>query len=232
MIARRRLTCSWARAVMASLALFGCVDDAGSGPQGGQIGGVYTEGGRCEDQKQPIGEADVSPLGFSASEVLASIAGERTAPLTWANGGSTTVTVLVGAPTAVRFVESTRVEDSDPSGVEPAFAVDCSDHLEIDVPLSFATADGAFAESLQVTLRATEAGTARFHHEFDLAALEGSYEVTEVDPSAYKEVSVYLRGTIGESAVTGEIDGTAESHPSGSGPDATVSATLFEVATF
>lgn len=232
MIVRRGLTCSWVRAVMASLVLIGCVDDAGSGPQSGQIGGVYGEGGICDDQKEPVGVTDVTPLGFSASDVISSISGERTAPLTWAKGGSTTATVLVGTPTAARFVESTRKEGSPSGGPEPGFAVECSDRLEIDVPLSFSTADGAFAETLEVTLRAERVDAASFYHELDLSALEGSYQVTEVDPSAYKQVRVYLSGTIDSSAVTGEISGTAESYPSGSGPDATVSASLFEVAAF
>lgn len=223
---------SWASAVLGSVVLFGCVEEDGdSGPMNGQIGGVHG-GETCQEEEEPIGLDDASPLGFSAAEVIAAVSGERTAQLTWAKGGSTTATLSVGAPVAARFVESTVATGTPPNGQEPAIAVVCSDYLEIDVPLSFSTEDGAFAETFSLTLRATQADTAAFYHSIDLSALEGSYQVTEVDPAEFNKLWVYLSGTISGSAVSGEITGMAESFPSGSGPDATVSATRFDVAEF
>ncbi|WP_437872753.1 hypothetical protein [Sorangium sp. So ce363] len=111
--------------------------------------------------KEDIGADDVSPLGFSARAALTAISGERSVPLTWAKGGSTTATVSVGELVAARFVRST-VAKGDSSGAEPALAVDCSDHLQIDVPLAFSTEDGAFDESFAGSVSGQPFGVAQF----------------------------------------------------------------------
>ncbi|MGK3994281.1 hypothetical protein [Sorangium sp. So ce1024] len=223
---------SFAFLAVTGAGLFGCIDAAGGGPQGGQIGGVHGSEGGCDEVAEDIGADVASPLGFSANDVIAALSGERSAPLTWAKGGSTTATVALGELVSARFVRSTLGEGSGPGGAEPALALECSDYLKIEVPLAFSTEDGAFDETFTVALRATQVDAASFYHRLDLDALEGSYEVTEVDPAEFREVTVYLSGTLSSSAVTGRISGTAESHPSGSGPDATVSARLFDVAEF
>ncbi|WP_437900468.1 hypothetical protein [Sorangium sp. So ce124] len=229
---RERRWLSWVVAVATSVGLFGCVDGAGGAPQGGQIGGVHGAEGGCDEEKEDIGADDVSPLGFSARAALTEISGERSAPLTWAKGGSTTATVSVGELIAARFVRSTVAEGGDSSGAEPALALDCSDHLQIDVPLAFSTEDGAFDESFAVTLRVPRVDAASFFYKIDLSALQGSYEVTEVDPAEFKAVTVYLSGALSSGAVSGAISGIAESHPTGSGPDGSVSARQFGVAQF
>lgn len=229
---RERRWLSLAFLAVTGAGLSGCIDGAGGAPQGGQIGGVHGSEGGCDDEAEDIGAGVASPLGFSAEDVIAALSGERSAPLAWAKGGSTTATVALGEPVSARFVRSKPGEWSGPGGAEPALAVDCSDHLQIDVPLAFSTEDGAFDETFTVTLRAAQVDAASFYHKVDLDALEGSYEVTEVDPAEFREVIVYLSGTLSSSAVTGRINGVAESHPSGSGPDATVSARPFDVAEF
>ncbi|WP_437615701.1 hypothetical protein WMF20_19265 [Sorangium sp. So ce834] len=226
---RRWLSLAFAAA--ASVGLFGCIDSAGGAPQGGQIGGVQNAEDGCDEEKEDIGADDVSPLGFSAREALSALSGERSAPLAWAKGGSTTATVAAGELVAARFVRST-VAASEPGGAEPALAVDCADHLQLDVALAFSTEDGAFDESFAVTLRVPQVGAGRFFHRIDLDALQGSYEVTEVDPTEFREVVVYLSGELTGSAVSGTIHGIAESHPIGTGPDAVVSAQPFSVADF
>ncbi|WP_437492236.1 hypothetical protein WME75_17455 [Sorangium sp. So ce1014] len=221
---------SLAFAAATGVGLLGCVDGAGGGPKGGQIGGVH-EGGGCEEKAgEDIGADDVSPLGFSAREALSAVSGERSVPLTWATGGSTTATLSVGELVAARFAGPT--DGSGSSGAEPGNDIGCSDHLQIDVPMAFSTEDGAFDDSFEVTLRATQVGAATFTHAIDLAALQGSYEVTEVDPAEFREVFVWLIGMLSSSAVEGSIGGLAESYPIGSGPDAAVAGHSFRVAEF
>ncbi|AUX41652.1 hypothetical protein SOCE26_030740 [Sorangium cellulosum] len=221
---------SWVIAAAMCAALSGCGEGASAG---GQIGGVTENAGDgCDHEKEDIGLDEASPLGFSANDALATVAGERSAELVWAKGGTTTATFSVGAPTAARFVRSTEGTGSGLGLAELAPAEGCADHLEIDVPLGFLTGDGAFAELLPATLRASQAGAATFHHDLDLDALEGTYEVTEVDPSEFRKVYVYLSGTLSADAVIGGVSGIAESHPSGSGPEASVSALPFNIAEF
>ncbi|WP_437931483.1 hypothetical protein WMF37_20235 [Sorangium sp. So ce291] len=228
---------SWVLAAVTGVGLLGCVDGEGGPPQGGQIGGVHGSEGGCDEEAEDIGADVVSPLGFSANEVIAALSGERSAPLTWAKGGSTTAAVSLGELVSARFVRSQVAEGGGPEGsgpgvAEPALAVNCADHLQIDVPLAFATEDGAFDESFSITLRAPQVDAGSYHHKIDLEALQGSYEVTEVDPAEFKEVIVYLRGTLSSSAVDGTISGVAESYPTESGPEGSVSATPFNVAEF
>ncbi|AGP36644.1 hypothetical protein SCE1572_20380 [Sorangium cellulosum So0157-2] len=146
--------------------------------------------------------------------------------------------VAAGELVAARFVRSTvatvaTVAKSGPGGAEStAIAADCADHLQLDVPLAFSTEDGAFDESFAVTLRVPQVGAGRFFHRIDLDALQGSYEVTEVDPTEFREIFVYLSGELTGSAVSGTISGIAESHPIGTGPDSSVSGQPFSVADF
>ncbi|XXY23091.1 hypothetical protein WME88_26100 [Sorangium sp. So ce216] len=226
---------SWVLAAVAGVGLLGCVDGEGGPPQGGQIGGVHGAEGGCDEEAEDIGADVVSPLGFSANDVIAALSGERSAPLTWAKGGSTTAAVSLGELVSARFVRSQPAKGGGPEGsgpgiAEPALAVDCADHLQIDAPLAFATEDGAFDESFSMTLRATQVDAGSFYHTIDLEALQGSYEVTEVDPAEFKEVTVHLSGTLSSSAVDGTISGMAESYPVGSGPEGSVSGTPFNVA--
>ncbi|WP_437840378.1 hypothetical protein [Sorangium sp. So ce1153] len=228
---------SWVLAAVTGVGLLGCVDGEGGPPQGGQIGGVHGAEGGCDEEAEDIGADVVSPLGFSANEVISALSGERSAPLTWAKGGSTTATVSLGALVSARFVRSQPSEGGGPEGsgpgiAEPALGVDCADHLQIDVPLAFATEDGAFDESFAVTLRARQVDAGTYYHNIDLEALQGSYEVTEVDPAEFRKVTVSLSGTLSSSAAHGTISGMAESHPVGSGPEGSVSGTPFNVADF
>ncbi|WP_437626938.1 hypothetical protein [Sorangium sp. So ce1151] len=223
---------SWVLAAVTGVGLFGCVDGQGGPPQSGQIGGVHGSEGGCDEEAEDIGADVVSPLGFSANEVIAALSGERSAPLTWAKGGSTTAAVSLGELVSARFVRSQPAKEGWPEGSGPALLVDCADHLQIDAPLAFATEDGAFDESFTVTLRATQVDDARYYHDIDLDALQGSYEVTEVDPAEFREVLVYLSGTLSSSAAHGTIKGNAETHPIGSGPDGVVGLEFFNVAEF
>ncbi|WP_437759849.1 hypothetical protein [Sorangium sp. So ce1389] len=228
---------SWVLAAVTGVGLLGCVDGEGGPPQAGQIGGVHGAEGGCDEEAEDIGADVVSPLGFSANEVLSALSGERSAPLTWAKGGSTTATVSLGALVSARFVRSQPAEGGGPEGsgpgiAEPALGVDCADHLQIDVPLAFATEDGAFDESFSITLRAKQVDAGTYYHKIDLEALQGSYEVTEVDPAEFKAVTVNLSGTLSSSAVDGTISGMAENYPIGSGPEGSASAQPFSVAEF
>ncbi|WP_433936533.1 hypothetical protein AB3662_17815 [Sorangium cellulosum] len=220
---------SWAVAAAMSAGLFGCGE---GNPQGGQIGGVHAGEGACHEEAEAIAVDAETALGFSAQDVVTALSGERSAPLTWAKGGSTTATLSLGEIVSASFVRSTTPPSSGSGGAEMALAVDCADHLQIEVPLAFSTEDGAFDETFTVKLRALQVSSASFTHRFDLDALQGTYEVTEVDPAEFREVIVYLNGNLSSTAVDGVISGVAETYPTSDGPDGSVSARMFNVADF
>ncbi|WP_437553481.1 hypothetical protein WME97_18550 [Sorangium sp. So ce367] len=204
-----------------SVGLSGCADGVGQGPpdnrpQGGQIGGAYRG---CDFEAEDIGADDVSPLGFSARDVASAVSGERSVPLLWREWREdqrTTATFSVGELVAARLVRSTEPDPGESSGSTDLYPSVCSDYVQVDVPLAFSTEDGAFDESLVVKLRARQPDVADFVHSFDLAALQGSYEVTKINPAEFREVSVHLYGKLSPGAIEGSIGGSGDGRPEGS----------------
>ncbi len=208
----------------ASLAAAGC-----ESPQsGGQIGG---EDARCVAvTTTPLGPDEASPFGYSPNELVAAIGGARTVPLAWAKGGSTELTLTVTpAIDGAAFVDY-EYEDAGGDGAQPE--IGCEDAVEVPASISFHTADGAFDETLSLTLSSRAADRAAFFHELDLDSLTGTYEVTEVDPADYESVSVFVTAEVDATTVTGTVSGQAASPCESGDPDGTCSADMFEVATF
>ncbi|CAN93521.1 MULTISPECIES: hypothetical protein [Sorangium] len=234
---RERRWLSWLVAAVMSAGLSGCADGVGQGPpdnrpQGGQIGGVYRG---CDWEAEDIDADDVSPLGFSARDVASAVSGERSVPLLWRGDKSTTATFSVGELVAARLVRSTEPDPGESSGSTELYPSACSDHVQVDVPLAFSTEDGVFDESLVVKLRAYQPDVADFVHWFDLAALQGSYEITEIDPAEFREVRVHLYGKLSPGAIEGSIGGRGDGYPIGGRPEGSVYSgytELFDVAEF
>ncbi|WP_437753853.1 hypothetical protein [Sorangium sp. So ce1389] len=227
---------------MLSAALLGGSDSAGSGTDGrsgaldGQIGGVD---GPCTARSEIIGVEDASRLGFSATDVISAISGARSAALTWAKGGSTTVTVSAGAPLTARFVHFTRSGGQHTAGgdgpPEDPVATSCPGGdplLEIDVLLSFSTEDGAFADSLPVTLRAGNREAVTYIHVIYPLQVQGSYRVTEVDPAEVDDVRLVLYGTIRRRTIAGKLQGLTPGSLNGTGEGPDTHGRRFDVAEF
>lgn len=99
--------------------------------------------GYCEERSYDVGLSEATELGFSASDVLALVAGPREATLTYADGSTTTVTVSAEHDGGhVYYVDSAAV------GAAP----DCEDHLELAVQVHLSTADGQFNETMVASL--------------------------------------------------------------------------------
>ena len=79
--------------------------------------------------------------------------------------------------------------------------------MAIPVTLSFATADGAFAEQWPVTLLAESTTRVTAYTQVDVADLEGSYSVTELDPSRFARVLAIVQLTFENGAWTGTLSG-------------------------
>ncbi|WP_437809849.1 hypothetical protein [Sorangium sp. So ce1078] len=230
---------------MLSAALFGGSDGAGSGTDGrsGALGGpIIGVEGPCTARSEIIGVEDASRLGFSANDVVSAISGARSATLTWAKGGSTTVTVSAGAPLTARFVHFTRAgvqhaagDDGPPNAPVDLMATSCpggAPLLEIDVPLSFSTEDGAFADSFPVTLRAARRDAVTYIHVIYPSQIRGSYRITEVDPAQLDDVRLVLFGTIRRSTITGKLQGLAPGNPNGTGEGPGTRGRRLDVAEF
>jgi len=195
---------------------------------GGQTGG---EGVGCLPvASTPLGLDDASPLGFTGADVVALVGGEHAGQLAWAKGGMTGVTVTFEyAGGQVHFVD--REWKDDGSGTAAEISTDCNDVIEVPGILSFATADGAFAESWPANVIAETKATATSGAKLDLEHLQGTYTVTEVDPASFDQVSASLAVSFEATGVHGSVDGMG-SKCDGGGSEGTCSGTAFEVATF
>jgi hypothetical protein len=166
----------------------------------------------CEDTRTEIAPDEATALGITANDVLAGLPAEETATFRYVDGGSTALTVAFTPGAQAYFVESVEVYP-ETDGPSPAIAVVCDDRIEIDGSLAFATADGAFAESLAATLTAT-ADALALREELDLDALVGSFAiepfVTAEDYDAVEAwISIRFVDGQSEGAVEGQASGTS-----------------------
>jgi len=136
----------------------------------------------CTVTEQAYATDEQTPLGTSAEEMVAEIAAQDDATMTYEGDGST----VAAAIELVRLVGDVRFFDQEPKdGVD---ADQCQDFIQVDAEVSFATDDGAFDEALTGQLHRGAADIEQWlsfsTYERDLAydELQGSYEVTELDP--------------------------------------------------
>jgi hypothetical protein len=179
----------------------------------------------------PIGLDEPTALGFTAADVLAIADGDHQTTLAWDKGGSTGLGVSVTADAAsARYVAREWQDDGSGSLAEPA--MDCVDVIEIDAALGFATEDGAFAESWATTLSASEPGLVYLGASVAPDAIAGSYQVTEVDPAQFDELTLFFDVSIDGGGATGSVAGQAVQGADNPDPDSSVSAMRFSVAAF
>lgn len=199
------------------------VDDTDPNTPGGQFGEEETSG--CEVVDEVVLSVDeVSDLGFSPQDVLDLAEGAHSAALSWADGGSATLSLTVtdGGTYTYRSYQYVSTD-----GME--MAMDCPADLVIDVTLAVSTDDGVLAESFDGTLVAVDGLLVSSW--VDLEGLSGTFDPEDYATETYDEVWADLSVSYEEAGVSGEIWGYGESS-SGSGPDDVVSMTRFEIASF
>lgn len=213
--------------------LLGCgSDDADEPPPpGGQTG---EEGIGCQPvERDMLAWSERSALGFSADELLNSLGSESTDRLTWSSGSGTPLTLGIERATSGSVEFQTREFVSDGSGAEPAAEIGsaCNDVVAIPVTLSFATADGAFAERWPLTLLAESSTRVSAYVQVDVDDLEGTFSVTQVDPSRFDRVLASVELTFADGAWTGTVSGQGIEAGS-SDPNSSSGASHFAIASF
>jgi hypothetical protein len=201
----------------------------GTGIAGGQTG---EEGGAaCKPvESTRLAWSERSPLGFSADELLGALGAEHSTRLTYDDGASTALTLTLERGTEGALEYQEREWMSDGSGAEIAVP-ECPPVVSVPVTLTFSTADVAFAEEWSFALLAENTARATASIRLDLDALRGNFTVTQVDVAEFDDVLAHLDLTLGRDGWSGMISGTA-TQTTGSGPDDTVSAQGFDIASF
>jgi hypothetical protein len=161
-------------------------------------------------QSQSLALDEMSPLEFTASDALASIAGNWERSLTWAKGGTTELTFAVTATgTTARWLDLEWVDEGvvgeDGVVAEGASPALCTDMLELPIAVQFDTVDGSFAESWTGFAFAQAATQAIHEHQFDVTKLDGSFEIVELDPMEFDTASGDVDATFANGALNGDI---------------------------
>jgi hypothetical protein len=168
----------------------------------------------CDDTTSVLTQDEPCPLGFSADDVLAVVAGPASASATWTDGGATTtVTIQALLAGEVLYHDRSPVEDTGgPEDTGPAMGAPddgCPDWLEIPITLGLTTDDGAFDESVTASIMAMDTASLWASAELDWTALGGNYTFTEIDPSEWDQVSLSVSSGWSAGALTGQVDMSA-----------------------
>lgn len=208
-------------------------------------GDTSDTGGLVEDdcgcnlvEEIPLTMDEISDAGFSAQELVDLAGGEHSSTLAWVSGGTAGLTVGVTDPTNPRY---RRYEAGECSNDMYYF---CFDSVAVDVTMTFATDDGAFAETWAETL-ALQAESEDYY-DYDTAAgtilsvstplesVSGSFDPADhVDVSEFDRVDAYVLTLFSESGISGEVAGGGETtYPGSGGDDGAVSYTGLLFGTF
>ncbi len=210
--------------LVAALGAAGCAGGQTGGEFGaenGTGGGTALEGGSsCEEDTTELELDEVSPLGFSAEDVLALAEGTHEATLTWApdeasmatttlESGTTAVTLVVEAAGPASFVDAEPPSSGGTVGMIALGRV-CPDRVDVPVTVTLTTADGALDETLEGTLSATDAGSATLLVPIELDELEGTLSFEVVSPEGGVPIQTRLEVVFGEGIFAGRLSGTIE----------------------
>jgi hypothetical protein len=166
-------------------------------------------GPSCKDTEHPIGLDDDTPLGFTARQIADLVTPPYAGVLTWADGATTGLDVVLTPDGEAWFIDSEVVEGT--GDTQPAIWPICEDRVAISAAFTFNTDDGAFAESWSCRPEATEATSATWSHPLDLDALEGTFDLVPfVESTDYDELRAWIDGVVtAPGSSTGVIAGQA-----------------------
>lgn len=174
--------------------------------------------GACTPAPSPLAVTETAPNGQVPASLLASVPATLSVPFLY-EGGATTGIALTFDPAGATARWVDMVEDAPGEG--PSATIACLDVLEIDLPLTLTTEDGAFAFSGTLTFVAAEDGSLEATTRLPTASMSGSYdwsahgdETTDTieaelnvhllaDGTSEGEVSAFLTGSDGETAWAG-----------------------------
>ena len=161
----------------------------------------------CDDTVTVLGVDDVGTLGFSGQDMLALAEGTHDETFVWTRTAESSALSLVVRHDGgeVRQVESEAVY---PEGTTVDIGIECPDRIEVDVAVTFETADGAFAEAWDLALVAVSAGTVAMDVVLDPDALGGSYDMNaDITDPDWDDRGLWASGRFETARSSGEITG-------------------------
>jgi hypothetical protein len=185
------------------------MDGTGTGnPNNGSSGEEVSSGACKVTTTRDIETDEATSLGFSATDVLAFVAGTHKETLTWnpqeysyePEHGAQALELTIAQKGTPRFVQYT---EKHSSGIELALQPgQCGDAIEIDADITLHTAGGALDETLSTTLLVRNDKLVRFSLQPDATKLKGSLAIT---PPAGATTLLYLDGQLTPYGTSGTL---------------------------
>lgn len=192
----------------------------------------------CVESSSSIDIDDASALGFSPQTMINSAGGERAETFVYADDSTTALNFsIVYSSGDLRFVDAERNPDAGgDTGVATMDAIwdsaaeYCPDRIEADVAYNFVTADGAFNESWDATLKSFDGAYSTIYLSFDPTALSGTYDMGAAVGGDYTSLSGWVDMSLSSDTSQGLVSGQAEhAEDCGDDDDCAVSVDYVEV---
>lgn len=184
----------------------------------GTFGSIGTTGGGCEvfgicpcePIPSDVALDEVTPLGFSAEQVLAFAGGLHEAALVYDlnNFSGVELSVPDQATTVTLSIEPTGTASFVTEASIPGRSI-CANALEIDVEVTLSTADGAFNEHFSDKLLVDDPSRAHLVRAINLESLQGNLSLGLSDGATISES--YLNVILGDGFFAGDIAGMISS---------------------
>ncbi len=182
----------------------------------------------CAETATVVALDEVTPLGRSAADILAGIPASEQTSFEYADAPESALDLGFTAGSEARFVDSEAVYPE--GGEQIDIAVICEDRIEIDGVLAFSTADGVFAETLDVVLTSSAEGTG-IYESLDLENMGGSFDILDfVSTPGVTDLGAWISVTFVDGHSSGVVEGQAtRGDPDCTGDECSVSAEMIEV---
>jgi hypothetical protein len=205
----RPLRTWWKLCALALLAA-GCSVGGQTGSEGAPIGDGGTT---CARRATPLSGEEVSPLGFTLSQIAEATRGERSHDLLWGESavgvefgpehGPGVITLRVEPRATGRFVHYELASNATTT------TLGCPvDEVDLDADITLTTAGGALNEKFSAQLQATTPTSARLQIKIDFPMLAGSFRVALPQNSSSKWLAIdaTISGEDFSGALYGQIE--------------------------
>ncbi len=201
--------------------------EAPAGDDSGGVGfgqGIESASACATAEVRPLTVDEVSPLGFSARDMLDLAAGAQRAELRYADDSLTGLrSVIEYQDGNVFYIDKQRAEgDAGPSS-------DCPDRLEVTISARLETDDGRFLERYDTVLVAVQANENGYFVELDPARLQGSFEYSDFDSGEADRRRLFIDAVYGVDGTSGRITGQSESDGDPDDPDSSATARVIPI---
>jgi len=182
-----------------------CVDAADSDTNPVGFEPIDTSDGSCELlEERALQLNEEAPIGISGDDILLRAEGFHLSTLHYPDETSLPIEVTVTySAGAVTFFDR-EVEGSPDAETVAA----CIDTVEVAVIMDISSEDGIFDETgLPVHIVGIIENESSWSTTLNLEDLGGTYEVTEVDPTAFTDIEIAIEGTFVTQGSGGVIEG-------------------------